>query len=254
MQRLLSFILALWASDMEVTMSSGRLSMNEKALQRYLKKHSDRKVTLTLTDSKRTVMKTSYVREGRINLKLHAMFLDAPASVLRALVWYLKNPNKSKQKRLSRLFHKNGLNITKKTKLKKSFLLKHQGKYFNLKDIYDKINQRYFRKKVKAFITWGNEDTKKRRYSINFGSYNWDSRIIRIHKALDRYSVPRYFIEYIIYHEMLHVYIGLKRYRNGGRKAHNREFKDREKDFLHYKKAVEWEKKNLWRFLNGKRN
>jgi predicted metal-dependent hydrolase len=199
-------------------------------------------------------MKASYVEGGTINLKLHAMFLDAPVSVLRALARFLKNPDKSKQKNLSKLFHENGLDIVQKTKLKKSALLKHQGKYFNLKDIYDKINRTYFKNRVRAFITWGNGFSKKRSYSINFGSYNWDSRIIRVHKALDRCSVPRYFIEYIIYHEMLHVYIGLKRDGNGRRKAHNSEFKQREKDFLHYKKAVEWEKKNLWRFLDGKRN
>lgn len=231
-----------------------RLDVNEAALRRYLKKHTEKKVSLTLTDDKKAIMKASYSEKGRVNLTLHGMFLDAPSNVLRALARFLKKPDPKMKKNVSKLFFKSGLDITKKAKLKKPALLKHQGKCFNLKDIYDKINQKYFKSKVKAFITWGNEDSRKRSCSINFGSYNWDSRIIRVHKALDRYPVPRYFIEYIIYHEMLHVDIGLKRDGNGKRRAHNRDFKKREKDFLHYKKAVEWEKKNLWRFINEKKH
>ncbi len=199
-------------------------------------------------------MKAIYAEGGTIHLKLHAMFLDAPVNVLKALARFLRKPDEKKKKILYKLFQENDLDIVPKTKLKRSALLRHQGKYFNLKDIYDKINRAYFKKRVRAFITWGNGYSKRGRYSINFGSYNWDSRIIRVHKALDQRFVPRYFIEYIIYHEMLHVDIGLKKDANGGRKAHNREFKHREKDFLHYKKAVEWEKKNFERFLDGKRN
>ncbi len=231
-----------------------RLAVNTSKLQRYLKKHSERKVSLTLTNNKKAIMKTSYSESGMINLTLNGMFLDAPSSVLRALAGFLRKPDTKKKRNISKLFHESGLNIVKKAKHKKFALLRHQGKYFNLKDIYDKINQRYFQNRVRAFITWGNEDSKKRKYSISFGSYNWDSKIIRIHKALDRYSTPKYFIEYIIYHEMLHVYIGLKKDGKGGRKAHNKEFRERERDFLHYEKAIKWEKKNLWRFINEKKH
>jgi hypothetical protein len=231
-----------------------RLNMNEMKLRRYLRKHSKKRISLTLTDNGKSIMTASYPSEDMVNLTLHGMFLDAPFTVLRALARFVKKPDLKKQKDLSKLFHSNGLNITKKTKLKKYARLKHQGKCFNLKDIYDKINQRYFKNRVKAFITWGNENSKKRRYSISYGSYNWDSRIIRIHKTLDRYSIPKFFIEYIVYHEMLHVDIGLKRDGRGKRKAHSKEFQEREKEFLHYQKAVMWEKKNLWRFINAKRH
>lgn len=229
-------------------------AVNTNKLQRYLKKYSDRKVSLTLTDNKKALMKASYSKGGKVNLTLNGMFLDAPSSVLRALARYLKKPDRKKKRDVSKLFYESGLNIIRKAKHKKSALLRHQGEYFNLKDIYDKINGRYFQNRVKAYITWGNEDSKKRKYSISFGSYNWDSRIIRIHKALDRSSVPKYFMEYIVYHEMLHVSIGLKKDGKGKRKAHNKEFREREKDFLHYEKAVEWEKRNLWRFINDKKN
>ena len=42
------------------------------------------------------------------------------------------------------------------------------------------------------------------RRSIKLGSYSATERLIRVHPALDRPWVPRYFVSYIVYHEMLH--------------------------------------------------
>ena len=48
------------------------------------------------------------------------------------------------------------------------------------------------------------------------GSYSADSKVIRIHPALDQPLVPRFFVEWIVFHEMLHhVY----RARRGRRRA-----------------------------------
>jgi hypothetical protein len=66
--------------------------------------------------------------------------------------------------------------------------------------------------------------------------------MIRINPILDSRSVPRYFLEFIVYHEMLHADIGIKK----GvvrRIIHSSEFKKREKLFKHYEKAINWEKK-----------
>ena len=36
------------------------------------------------------------------------------------------------------------------------------------------------------------------------GSYSVEDRLIRIHPTLDRPDVPRYYVAWIVYHEMLH--------------------------------------------------
>ena len=36
------------------------------------------------------------------------------------------------------------------------------------------------------------------------GSYSVEDRVIRIHRSLDRSFVPRFFVEWIVFHEMLH--------------------------------------------------
>ena len=56
-----------------------------------------------------------------------------------------------------------------------------------------------------AAITWGARTGRpKRRNSIKMGSYSVEDRLIRIHRSLDRVFVPRFFVAWIVFHEMLH--------------------------------------------------
>ena len=43
---------------------------------------------------------------------------------------------------------------------------------------------------------------------------------------------------------MLHANMGVEKTRNGRRSVHPREFKEREREFKEYGRAVAWEKKN----------
>jgi predicted metal-dependent hydrolase len=73
------------------------------------------------------------------------------------------------------------------------------------------------------------------------GSYSSHTNIIRINPVLDKRSVPPYFIEFIIYHEMLHADLGVETGENR-RSVHTREFRRREKMFKKYAEALAWEK------------
>jgi predicted metal-dependent hydrolase len=57
---------------------------------------------------------------------------------------------------------------------------------------------------------------------------------------MDSKRVPGYFIEYVVYHEMLHAAIGIQE-REGRRSIHSAEFKKREKLFKYYERAMAWE-------------
>lgn len=117
------------------------------------------------------------------------------------------------------------------------------GRFFNLKEIFERLNHEYFEGAVSIKITWGRNIPNGRRY-IRFGSYTERNNIIRIHPSLDREDIPSYFIESIVYHEMLHKVVGA-RIVNGRRRIHTPEFKNIEKRFKYYKEAREWEKKNV---------
>lgn len=118
------------------------------------------------------------------------------------------------------------------------------GRFFNLKDIFDRLNKEYFEGAISTKITWGRNVRNGRRY-IRFGSYTERDNIIRIHPAIDQQFVPLYFIESIVYHEMLHKIVGAKIV-NGRRMVHTSEFKKLERRFKDYERAREWEKKKVW--------
>ena len=84
----------------------------------------------------------------------------------------------------------------------------------------------------------------RRRASIKMGSYSVEERLIRIHRSLDRAFVPRFFVEWIVFHEMLHQIHDIK-VKNGRREFHSRAFLDAEARFDRYVEARAWERANL---------
>ena len=66
---------------------------------------------------------------------------------------------------------------------------------------------------------------------------------------LDAAFVPGWFIEYVVYHEMLHSVVPDEPGLNGKRKVHTDEFNRRERQFHFYRRARQWENENLARFL-----
>jgi predicted metal-dependent hydrolase len=225
--------------------------MRGDQLQRYLKKNVTQRVSLTLDDDRREVVKTQSEREDTIGLTLHGSFLDAPTRVLRALVRFLRRPEPHLRRRVVRLYRQTGLHrVGGPSGASRRIVLRHRGRYFDLKEVFDDLNRRHFDGEVRAFITWGRRTrAKSRSRSIHFGSYNWDRRVIRIHPDLDRGFVPRYFLESVLFHEMLHVKLGIAEGRNGRRSSHTAEFRRREKVWPTYERAKAWERANLHRFL-----
>ena len=77
------------------------------------------------------------------------------------------------------------------------------------------------------------------------GSYSADSRVIRIHPALDQPGVPRYFVEWIVFHEMLHHLYRARAASDGRRCVHPPEFVEHERRFHAFHRAQAWEASNL---------
>jgi hypothetical protein len=85
--------------------------------------------------------------------------------------------------------------------------IRTRGYCHDLQSLFDGLNAHYFRGQVQARITWGRRRASgppRRHRSVKMGSYAVEDRLIRIHPLLDRPFVPRYYVEWIIYHEMLH--------------------------------------------------
>lgn len=125
-----------------------------------------------------------------------------------------------------------------------------QGRYFNLNDIFAKLNARYFRNRLRNYrIVWGKKRKGRPQNQIVFGSIQEEDRLIRIHPLLDRSLVPTWFLEYVVYHEMCHAVVPDEFDTSGRRIVHHEKFFARERQFHWFRRAKIWEQENLARFL-----
>jgi len=149
--------------------------------------------------------------------------------------------------------------MAKKTKRKSAHLtlpmqrqlnLRHEGRYFDLQRIFEKLNQRYFRSRLRGYeVKWGRRRKRRPREYFIFGTIQEEDRVIRINPALDQPFVPLWFLQYVLYHEMLHSVVPDEELPGGRRRVHTEEFNRREREFRGYRRARRWEEDNLAKFL-----
>jgi len=126
----------------------------------------------------------------------------------------------------------------------------NRGRYHDLDAILADLRQRYFSNCSEVRIGWGRWSGRARPRSIRFGSYLSASQSIRIHPALDQAFVPGYFVEFIVYHELLHHVMPPLRV-NGRYQIHSRAFHQRERAFPAYTEAMAWRQQYLRRVLRS---
>lgn len=106
------------------------------------------------------------------------------------------------------------------------------GQLFNLGDSYERVNQEYFLGKLgRPHLTWSSRLTHRK-----FGHYQWDTDTVMISKALDQPGVPEIVIDFVVYHELLHKKLGVKKTKHN-RIAHTQAFREAEERFTEIKKA-----------------
>ncbi len=128
--------------------------------------------------------------------------------------------------------------------------LPQEGRCFDLRAIFDRLNDRYFNGRLRGYsVTWGRRRRQRPKEYFIFGTIQEEDKVIRINPLLDQPFVPRWFLEYILYHEMLHAVVPDELDAGGRRRVHTDEFNRREAQFRSYRRARRWEKENLARFL-----
>ena len=102
-------------------------------------------------------------------------------------------------------------------------------------------------------ITWGRRGRRGARRSLQLGSFDPETHLIRIHPVLDQPAVPRAFVRYVLFHELLHA--ELNEPCEGGKRAqhHGRTFRQRERAYPGTARALAWQEQNLSRLLRSAR-
>jgi len=178
---------------------------------------------------------TIRLRQSRLLLRLSDLLQGAPEAVLRAIVHillakiYRAEIEPAQAQRYRRYISSRELvakaHLVRQTRGRKR-LSGARGHVYDLHQIFDDLNRRFFHGLLgRPQMTWSRDHARK-----NLGHYDPAHNTIVVSRAFDRPEVPRCAIEYLVYHEMLHLKHPAKL--GGARRCfHSREFQAEEKLF-----------------------
>ncbi len=181
-----------------------------------------------------------------VHLRLHRLFAKAPSPVLEAVIGYAVKGDRQAGKIVRQMAH---LYFSKVRTEPDALIAK--GRVYDLHEIQRSVGKRYF-PNLDVAIGWSTHRRVGAFKCMTFGSYDRHRNQIRINPLLDDAAVPRYFVEFIVYHEMLHAAVPARIDAKGAVHSHTPEFRKREKEFAEFGLAKEWEKKSLEFFKRKK--
>lgn len=104
-----------------------------------------------------------------------------------------------------------------------------QGRHHDLAFLFDRLNQQYFEDKLeRPHIGWSTRGWRRQ-----FGCYDPGPNQIVLNRRMDRPGIPQFVVEYVLYHEMLHVKHPTRR-SGCSLLSHSPEFRAEEKRFAHF--------------------
>ncbi len=114
------------------------------------------------------------------------------------------------------------------------------GLYYDLAEVFDSVNKAYFGGAIASYVRWGMHFLRSFQ-SVRVGPDGTPYNLITIASMYNRAAVPRFAVEGIMYHEMLHIACPPRRLKDRN-VIHGPEFKTRERMFPGYHDWIAWEK------------
>lgn len=113
--------------------------------------------------------------------------------------------------------------------------MKKKSAPFDLNEIFERVNETYFDGKIaKPRLTWSARVSKS-----TMGKYNYATDTLTLNRLLNRAGTPRYVLEFLMYHELLHKALGYQVV-NQRRRVHTPRFRKLEKNFRQYREANDY--------------
>jgi hypothetical protein len=193
------------------------------------------------------VNNTIRMREGRALVRISDLLESAPEPVLRSIAHIL----------LAKLYRKpieaayatryrryvSSYEMTQRTHLVRQMrgrkrLNSPNGHVWNLEQIFDELNQRFFQGLMgRPQMSWSSERSRHL-----LGHYDPAHNTIIISRIFDDARLPKFLVEYIVYHEMLHLKHPVK-LRGSRRCVHPPAFQEEEKLFPQMDEVKQWLKR-----------
>lgn len=190
------------------------------------------------------ITNTIRMREGKLFVRLSDLLEGAPPAVLRAIAhillakMYRKPIEAAHATRYRRYISAH--DISRKAHLLRQMrgrkrIETAQGRTYDLEKVFDDLNRRFFYGLLaRPRMTWSRDHARNR-----LGHYDPAHNAIVVSRVFDHPRVPSYAVEYIVYHEMLHLKHPVK-LRGSRRCVHSPEFQAEEKLFPHMEKAKQF--------------
>ena len=172
-------------------------------LRNLLNRHAGQPVELVVTRNRVSLVSVKFGFLNKPRIRLSEVFLAAPDPVVAALGHYLHSRSRASWRRVcdyvkSQTPHPGVLRLPS---------LVSRGRVYDLLSIRDRINRQYFNGALSCRISWakaGMRQRQARSRSLRYGTYNKGLDLVRINPLLDDARVPAEFLDYIVFHEMLH--------------------------------------------------
>jgi hypothetical protein len=185
---------------------------------------------------------TIRLREGQLRVSLSDLLEGAPEPVLRSIAHILlaklyKKPIDPAHNVRYKRFASSAAVVRQTDRIRQVRGTKRyfgpEGRFYNLEEVFDTLNARFFNGLLgRPDLTWSEHHARR-----SLGHYDAAHNTIVVSRVFDRPSSPRYAIEYLLYHEMLHLKYPV-RMRGLRRCVHSREFKAEESLFPQLTEAL----------------
>ncbi len=184
------------------------------------------------------------LREGRLHVRLSDLLEHAPESVHQAIAHILlaklykkaiapTHADRYRRYCSSDLVSRQAAHI-RQTRGRKR-ILSAQGHRWDLDEVFESLNTRFFHGLLgRPILTWSAHSARRM-----LGHYDAAHNTIVVSRVFDRPDTPRYAVEYLLYHEMLHLKHPV-RVKAGRRCVHSREFQAEERLFPQLEDAKAW--------------
>jgi len=175
-----------------------------------------------------------YVRFSDLLRRAPLSVLEAAAALLLARVYRRKAPAPLVEPYLE--YARSGRTRSRMNRMRNQRVRPRQygaqGQHFNLEELFDALNGKYFRGALqKPHIGWS-----IRRWRRQFGCFDPGPNQILLNRCLDHPRVPRCAVDYVLFHEMLHLKHPTRR-SGCTLVSHSREFREEEKRFNEFERA-----------------
>lgn len=187
---------------------------------------------------------TIRLRRGRVYARVSDVLRHSPREVLYALacilvskLYRLKASKEHERTYRQHTLNQSILDASEDARRKRGYKIttSPRGKVYDLESLFDQLNERYFSGALeRPKISWS-----PRRARRVLGHHDHIHGAIIISRLLDAHRIPRFVLEYVLFHEMLHIKHPARMV--GGRTIyHSRDFRKDEQRFDRYEEALAW--------------